>query len=324
MTLPRGEEAARRWWQKAIGVAWWAWIVVLCLTSLVAGWVRFGLLDADRYVATVREMSRDDVILDDVRLTIVRSVDAAVDPARSLRAALPVPIEGLAAVGAELAREVLDEVVGRVLRSQFFEEAWARAARSAHAQLVDLLTGDGEAITSVVLDLSPILSAVGEGLRALGVDLAEQISDRLFLRYELVGTDSLEATRDVVRVLEVLALWLPPVTLLSAVGGLAASRSRRRALRSLGSGVFVAGLAALALASWARSGYLDGRPTDALAAAGRVFDIFTDAPREIAAVFVVAGLAVVVGASPRLARTWARLAPSRFNPRSRPALAGRP
>jgi hypothetical protein len=277
-------------------------IVVSCLLaplSVAAIWLRNAILSTDRYVETVAPLATDQAIIDaaaaDLTATLFRNVDVE-DEARD---ALPDRAQFLAAPLAAGIRVLTEQLAQRALESEAFADVWDEANRVAHEQVVAVLTGDGDVISTrdgrVVLDLSAIVTVVRELLRDRGVTIFDSIPiDRLALRFELFDANGLEQAQRGVELLDTLA-WVLPVLLVALAGiGIWLSTHRRRTVIRWGVGTAIAMAVFAAGIGLGRSIYLDtvvseSRPHDAAAAA---FDTLVRFLRQGLRFVLVLGLVV--------------------------------
>jgi len=166
------------------------------------------------------------------------------------------------------------------VQSEAFQKLWNGINRSAHVQIVSLLTGkklaNGVLSTKngvVTLDLSQVVENVKDRLVSAGITVASQVP-AVGATIEIANVKGLTQAQNLVRALNTVADWLPWIGLaLVAVGAVAAHR-RRRALMAaaigLGAGMIIVGIGLLI----GRNIYLSDIPTDKLprSTAAFIFD----------------------------------------------------
>ena len=273
-------------------------IVAVCLVALafiaplsvIATWAHDEVADTDRYVATVAPLADDPAvqaavsarITDELlaRLDIEAVTQQAVDALASQ--GLPPTVDAsLRALGTPLVTAIenfIGERVDRVVRSDRFADAWEQMNRTAHEQMVAVVTGEGtEAVSvegnAVRLDLGPIVEDVKSRLAAAGFSLAERVPD-FTAQFTLFESSDITKAQTAFRLLSALARALPIVAILLLAGAVLAARHRRRML-VIGSLVVAASMLLLGLALNAfRIVYLDAIPSGQLPpdAAGAVYD----------------------------------------------------
>jgi hypothetical protein len=247
--------------------------------AVVAVWVDSEISDVDRYVATVAPLATEpavqNLMIDRLTDRVVSNVDveqitgslagvlarngapsAVVDHADALSGAL------VAALTSAVHRVVQD-----VVTSDQFAQAWENANRQAHPAVLKVLTGeDGGAIhltdNTVVLDISTVVDKVQQRLADAGFEKVAAIppTDRTIV---LLETDKLRQTQTILRLLDVLGLWLPvAVGVLTALGVWLAP-SHRIGLIAAGLGIGVAMVGLLVGLTVLRQLYLDSVPPTA-------------------------------------------------------------
>ena len=192
--------------------------------------------------------------------------------------------------------------VTKIVESPTFADAWVAANRSAHEQLVAVLTGkdtDNVTITddAVQVNLAAVIDTVKQHLVAQGFSLASQIPtvNATFTIFQ--STDITKAQR-AFSALDKAATWLPILALLALAGAVSLVRDRLRMLM-IG---FLAVAASMLLLGVAlnifREVYLNAVPASAVPAdaAAVLYDTLTHFIRLSLRAVLVVSLAVAVGA----------------------------
>ena len=246
--------------------------VLLGIASIVAVFARNQLLDTDRYVATVAPLARDPVVQDAVanRLTseiITRTdVDALARQVADYlkKQGAPAEIDVLVSPAVNGVESFVYSAVRKIVDSRYFAQAWDSANRVAHASLVKILTGAGDAPvssteTTVYIDLGAVLEQVKQQLVDAGFGIAARIPS-VAIQYPVYESSDLPKIRNYVRWLERAAAWLPLVALTLLIAGIAVAPNHRRGL--LTGGLFIAVGLLLARGAFAvlRTYYLDHLP----------------------------------------------------------------
>jgi hypothetical protein len=164
---------------------------VLAPLSVIAVWTKNTLLDTDQYVSTVAPLAKDPAIIDAAAIEITNALVSEKDVSAKIKNALPARADFIAPAVATALETVVHRLAVRVMSSDRFPTVWERANRRAHAQVVDVLTGNGgRAITTrngeVAVNLSPVVDRVRKRLSSLGVDIfsganAKRVSPRIVL-----------------------------------------------------------------------------------------------------------------------------------------------
>lgn len=194
--------------------------------ALAGAWAKAVALDTDRYVETVGPLAEDPVVQDAVAARLSAAATRAMDLearapalAQHLPPALRPYLDSAAAKGAELltddvveaAEELVDRTAAEVLASPQFADAWEQANRSAHEQLLAVLSeepGQAGGDRRVSLELGTALGTVFGLLVDRGLVEEADVPD-VEVSFELVRTGDLERARELYRWLDALGLWLP-------------------------------------------------------------------------------------------------------------------
>src|SRR5262249_25240259 len=225
----------------------------------------------------------------------------------------------------------------RAFQSTRVQNLWKNANRVAHTQLVAILEGKHEAVSSqngkVVLDLQPIIYQLADrlGFKKQGVHAINKGEEAGALRpgfgeLELAESQELDTAQTVTKILKGLA-WLFTIgTLVLFALAVWLARGRRwLVVLGYGLGLIAAGLAAIAIRSALKGPVVDSlaKTAEAKVPAEHAWDIGTALLHSIASGVIVLGVLVVIAsflASPANSAVSIRqaLAPA-F--RERPAIA---
>jgi hypothetical protein len=222
--------------------------VLLLVLSLVAGFIRFQGLDTDTASSTANSMIADEVIREQIALSLVEQLYANVDVAETIEERLPPDQQGLAGPIAAAVRELLDRAAVSMLERPRVQELWVASFRRAHAQLIEVLENEGELARveggAIVLDLQPLVIELGERVAIIG-----QVANRLGPDagvIEVMEAGQLETAQDLTQLLKVLGnwLWLVPLVLVGIALWIVPGR-RQSILRMLAVGTILGGLLVL-------------------------------------------------------------------------------
>jgi hypothetical protein len=293
-------------------------IVVACVLaplSVVAVWTRNQVTNTDRYVATVSPLASDPAIQNAIADQITAQVFTYIDirglttqaaEALAQRGNLPPRLaDQLQAFAVPIANGVQSftrDQVGKVVASDAFTNAWIQANRTAHAELVKALTGEGGgAVTvendTVSVNLAAFVQTVKAQLVASGFTLAERIPE-VNASFVLFQSKDITRVRSGFNLLNTLGVWLPIIMLILLVLGVYVAKDHRRALVGAAVGVAVSMVVlALALAIF-RSIYLDAVPANLLPhdAAAVLYDTIVRFLRLGLRTILVLALVVAAGA----------------------------
>ena len=264
-------------------------VAILAPLSVVATWVHDEVANTDRYVATVTPLASDPAVQQAVTTRATNAVMSKIDVqaitqeavnALSARGLPPRAAAGLTALSTPLengVRGFVEKAVSRLVHSAAFQQAWVAINRTAHAQLVAVLTGKqtGAIRTvgdTVTLNLAPVIAKVKTRLTQQGFDLAARLPE-VSTNITLVQSADISKAQTAFRLLGAVARGLPILAVLLLVAAVALAPGRRRALMI--GGLVVAGsmlLLGLLLNAF-RSVYLGALPpTVSQSAAAAVYD----------------------------------------------------
>jgi hypothetical protein len=312
--LPSGRSAARQRWRTVVATLLIVVACVLAPLSVVAVWTRNQVTNTDRYVATVSPLASDPAIQNAIADQITAQVFAYIDirglttqalDALSSRGLSPQVTSQLEAFSVPIANGVQSftrDQVGKVVASDAFTNAWIQANRTAHAELVKALTGEGGgAVTvendTVSVNLAAFVQTVKAQLVASGFTLAERIPE-VNASFVLFQSKDITRVRSGFNLLNTLGVWLPIIMLILLVLGVYVAKDHRRALVGAAVGVAVSMVVlALALAIF-RSIYLDAVPANLLPhdAAAVLYDTIVRFLRLGLRTILVLALVVAAGA----------------------------
>ncbi|MGH2922981.1 MAG: SHOCT domain-containing protein [Solirubrobacterales bacterium] len=236
---------------------------VFAFLAIFTAWIDRQLLDTDEWVETSGELLEEPVISDAIADYAVDQLYSNVDVASQLQKRLPEDLKPLAPPASGALRELGTRVSRQALQQPRVQGLWKDANRVAHSNLVEILEGDNETVSTetghVVLDLRPIVLQLADRL-----GLAKQVDERLpadVAELEIAEAEQLQTARTITRILKGLA-WLfslGTLALFAAAAFLAKGR-RWMVVLAYGLGLVAAGLAAIAL-----RGVAEGLVVDELA-----------------------------------------------------------
>jgi hypothetical protein len=301
----------------------------LAFLAIFTSWVDRQALDTDQWVDTSGKLLEDKEISDALATYSVDQLYANVNVAATLKKRLP---SGLQEVSAPLAagiREFATRAAEQAFQSPRVQGLWANANRVAHRQLVSILKGNNQVVSSqngrVVLDLRPIVlqlaDRIGLKKQAKGAIEKGQAEGRVkpnFGQLEVADSQQLDTARTITKIVEGLA-WLFSIgtLVLFALAAWLAKGRRWMVVLGYGLGLIASGLAAIALRSAAKGLVVDSlaKTEEAKVPAEHAWDISTSLLHSIASSVIVFGVLFVVAsflASPANAAVSIRqaLAPS--------------
>jgi hypothetical protein len=287
----------------------------LTLVSAVALWLRALVLNTDSYVRAIGPVLDQPAVRDALAETIVDELYSHVDVTARLRDALPKGAAEFAPTLAASIRTTSVQVASSALATSAVRQAWKEANRVAHDQVVRVLEGKGEIVTTakgeVAIDTGALAAAVRRALDAHGIRLFDSVpTGALDRRFVLFRSTDLTHAQQATRLLDDLANWLPIAAVAAGAGAIACSTRRRYAVEYLAVGVAGAMVLIAAGAAVGRAYYLArvgsayrtiaAAPFDALVGPLRAWTRLTFAVALIAFVAVwLAGSDALVGREKR-------------------------
>jgi hypothetical protein len=286
---------------------------ILAPVSVLAVWTANQVSDTNRYVENVAPLIHEPAVQSALTDKISNQINARIHvQALTNQAAATLKSKGLPRVGTllqtfsgQLAGAVsgfIHTQVAKIVASPQVANLWVRVNRTAHAQLVKALSGQGNgSITisngQVVLNLGPFIDIVKKDLVARGFTLASNIP-AVNPTFALFSAKELVRAQSGYRALNDLKIVLPILTLVLIAAGVYIARSHRRALIGAGLG-FAASMALLGVAlAIARSIYLNSVPNNVLPAnaAAVMYDTLIRFIKDGLRTLLVVGLIVAIGA----------------------------
>jgi hypothetical protein len=224
----------------------------LAFLAIFTSWIDRQLLDTDEWVETSGRLLEDEAISDAVADYSVEQLYANVDVSGQLQKRLPDDLKPVAAPLSGGLREFATRAAEEALQQPRVQGLWQDATRVAHSQLIEILKGDNEVVSTetgrVVLDLRPIVLQLADR-----IGLRKQAEERLppdVAELEIADAEQLQTARTITRILEGLA-WLFSIGtfVLFAIAAYLARGSRWVVVLGYGLGLVAAGLAAIAVRS---------------------------------------------------------------------------
>jgi hypothetical protein len=302
------------WWRTLVATVCIVLAALLAPLAVVATWAHDQVGNTDRYLQTVTPLATDPAVQNaivarvtdeiftrlDVEAVTEQAVQALQD--RGLPPRVATSLNALSTPLAGAVRNFVSDQVRKLVESPQFVDAWVTANRTAHEQMVTLLTGkDSDTVTvtdnAVKINLAVFIETVKQILVDKGFTLAGNLPT-VNAEFTIFESADLAKAQNGFKVLSALARWLAVVGLALIAVAVYVAKSRRRAL--LAAGLAVAGgmlLLGVTL-NVLRPVYLSAIPEDQLPhdAAGVIYDQVVSFIRfSLRAVLVVA-LAVAIGA----------------------------
>src|SRR3954463_9641527 len=190
----------------------------LAFLAIFTSWIDRQALSTNHWVDTSGRLLEDKAISDALATYSVDQLYANVDVAASLKKRLPPDLQPVASPAAAGIREFATKAAQQAFQSPRVQTLWQQANRVAHSQLVSILKGRNNVVSSqngqVVLDLRPIVFQLADriGLKKQAKQAIAKGQETGHLKADfgqLEGADSqqLDTAQTITKVLQGLA-WL--------------------------------------------------------------------------------------------------------------------
>ena len=278
---------------RKLGVALIVVGALLAFLAVFSIWANRQLLETDNWVKTSSELLEDEEIRTQLSNFMVDTLYANVDIQGELQQALPPRLQPLAAPAAGAIRQLIDQLANEALQRPRVQQAWETINRAAHEKLITVVEDDtGEPVT---LDLGTIVEEVGG---QAGLNVAGKLPPDAG-QIEVIPADDLSGARQIVNLIEKLAVWLTLLALiLFGVAIYLARGWRREALRAVGFAFIVVGIAIAAVRGLAGNYVVEALASTAAVepAVQNTWDIGTSLLSGGAGAMVFYGIVIVLGA----------------------------
>ncbi len=274
---------------------------LIAFVAIFSIWANRQALNTDNWVNTSEKVLQNKKVQERLSAFIAAQLFANVDVQEELANALPPRLQPLAGPAAAGISQLAPQIAERALATSQVQELWADANRTAHEDLLEVLDGGGETVSTeggdVVLNLDALLSQVS-GQLGVGEGLAEKIPAGAG-KLTILKSGELSTAQSIAKLIRKLPIVLTVLTLL--LYGLAiylAGPRRRQALRSAGLGFVAAGALALIARGIAGGAVVDALVVNEAAkpAAEAVWSIGTSLLVTVAVSAIAFGLLVFIAA----------------------------
>jgi hypothetical protein len=307
-TEPRPRQKFR--WRSVLAIVLIVLGCALTPVAVVSVWTNNQVSNTDRFVRTVSPLIADpdvqNALTNRLTATVFQYVDVQgiSDQAIDVLAQQGLPpqlVDRLKALTPTLASATANFVrdqIAKLVASPQFASAWNAVIRTAHKQMVTVLSGNSQAIVvrgdTVYLDLAPFIDLAKKRLSTAGLTVVNQIPD-VHPTVALTKADTLVRAQTAYTTLNRVAGVLPWVVLLLFATGIYLARNRFRALVGTGLGIVLALLLLAVGLLVARGILVDAVPPRAAPATASGFDIVVTYLRLGLRTLMVLGLVLALG-----------------------------
>jgi hypothetical protein len=281
---------------------------ILAFLAIFTSWIDRQALDTNHWVDTSGRMLEDKEISDALANYAVDQLYANVDVAANLKKRLPPDLQPVAAPAAAGIREFAIKAAQQAFQSPKVQGLWQDANRVAHSELVSILKGNNNVVSSqnghVVLDLRPIVFQLADriGLKkqakqAIQTGQEKGVLKPNFGQLEVADSQQLDTAQTITNNLHGIAwVFMVGTLALFALAAWLAKGRRWVVVLGYGLGLIASGLAAIALRSAAKGLVVDSlaKTESAKVPAEHAWDIGTSLLQSISTSVVVFGVLFVI------------------------------
>ena len=274
---------------------------ILAFLAIFTSWIDRQALDTNEWVNTSGKLLEDKAISDAVAAYAVDELYANVDVSAVVKQRLPTGLQQFSSPVAAGIRQFATQAAEQAIKSPRVQQAWRDANRIAHQELVSILKGNNEVVSSqngkVVLNLRPLVLQLADR-----IGLKKQLNQKLppdVGQLEVADSKDLDTAKTVVKLIEGLA-WVFTFGSLALFGvAFYLGKGRRwMVVLGYGLGLIAAGLAAIAVRSALKGPFVDSLANTEAAnvPAQHAWDIGTALLSSVALTAVIYGVLFVVAA----------------------------
>jgi hypothetical protein len=274
---------------------------LLAFLAILAIWVSRQALETDQWTKTSSDLLESPAVQTAVAGYLVDQLYANVDVTGQVRSALPKRAQPLAGAAAGALRRGAEDVTRRALGRPRVQQLWEVANRNAHRQLVNVIEGGGNNVSTangtVTLNLKGMLDDIAQRT-GVGSRVAAKIPASA-AQIRILRSSQLATAQKVGKALKPLAAVFVLLMLACFGGAIALGEGRRRrVLRATGFALVFAGVAALVTQKIAGDQVVSQLSSTASLepAVSDAWSIGTSMLRDIAQATIAYGLVVVAGA----------------------------
>jgi hypothetical protein len=284
----------------AVGLLLTAAALVL-FVGIFSVWVNRQAMNTDNWVNTSSRLLEDEAIQEQVATYLVAQLYANVDVEAELEEALPPQASALAGPAAGGLRQLAQQVVERALGTPAVQAIWAEANRAAHEQLLKVINGGGNVVSTdegeVTLKLGSLVTQIGSQVGIPESAISKLPADAGELT--ILESQQLSMTQKIAKAIRKLPVVLIALLILVYAAALYLAAGRRReALRTIGFSFVGVGVVTLLLRSFAGHNVVDSLATTASVkpAAEAAWSIGTSLLVTVASSVIAFGILIVIGA----------------------------
>jgi hypothetical protein len=229
---------------------------ILLVFAILATWIRAQIIDTEGWTQTSVRLLQNEQIREVVANDLSERLLSVVDVQNLAAEKLPHALAPLAPALSTAAAQIVPQAIDRALAVPAVQELWGRANHVAHGQVLELLNGGGNTLSTaggvVSINLEALVDRLGKRL-GVGSEIGAKLpSNRRKL--VLLRSNQLRLAQDGVKGLRDLSFILPLLVALMYLGAIAlVPGGRRKVLIEIGLGIIAGALVALVMRRWVES-----------------------------------------------------------------------
>src|SRR3954452_9067218 len=233
---------------------------ILAFLAIFTSWIDRQALDTNQWVDTSGKMLEDKTISDAVATYAVDELYANVDVSAVIKQRLPRDAQQFSAPLAAGVRQFATRAAEQAIQSPRIQQAWRDANRIAHTQLVSILKGKSDVVSSqngrVVLNLRPLVLQLADR-----IGFKKKLNERFppdVGQLQVADSQQLDTAQTVTKLIQGLAWFFTLGSLALFVVAAYLARGRRwMVLLGYGLGLVAAGLGTIAVRSILKGLFVD-------------------------------------------------------------------
>ncbi len=284
---------------------------ILLVFAIMATWIRAQIIDTEGWTQTSVRLLQNEKVREVVASDLSERLLSVVQVENLAAEKLPKELQRLAPVLSTAAAQVVPQAIERALEVPAIQELWGRANHLTHEQVIRILNGGSNTISTsggvVSINLEALVDQIGKRL-GVGSEVGAKLPANR-RKLVLLRSSQLKLAQDGVKAMRGLSLILPLLVVLMYVGALAlAAGYRRRVLLDIGVGIVAGALVALLLRRWIDSYVVNSlvHSEGVRPAMREVMDIATAGWRSRALWLLITGVVVIFAGWLAGPMRWAR------------------
>ena len=301
-----GSKEEKHTWRKvAIGFLIFLGAVLLVIANF-AFWARFTLTSTNGWIAAVGPITKDPQVANILSTYAVGQIFKDVDVNQAVQEILPDKFDALSGPITASLEDLAIQTANKIIMSDAFNNVWVGINRTAHATIMKVLSGQGDALYmqngNLTLDLSDVTNFVQDTLGVQNLNLVPQAQDGKIVLFSSKQVAEMQEAYSYIRTF---GLLMPLLSFLAFGFAVLISLWRRTTL--LWIGVVAAITMALNLiAYWGATSYMFVSITNPMLRdlERAIYDVVTHGYVVQTVFFLILGILIAIGAWQAAPDSW--------------------